>query len=300
MLDQLSANDLDTLDDVLGRFIESQATRVTLDNLKEQLDRGMSEGSLELFGEKQSDEVVGLVAVGLSSNRIGLLFSGGNEAMDTHLFEFAYDRMRKRGGPIRVGGSWLTRSLIDYALNRGFTRFDRDYMIVERKTLEAIVSHDLPDGYTFANYDSHVKDSVADLIHRSHKGALDVILFPELFGSLEACSLLLRNTQDNRYGQYSSHSKILKHDGKVVGVILLSVVRENRGYIPDICIDPDYRRQGLGRLLMVHSLKHLLANEEWITGVNLDVTIGNYARNLYESLGFVKERGYPVLVMEGQ
>ena len=64
------------------------------------------------------------------------------------------------------------------------------------------------------------------------------------------------------------------------------------GYIPDIVIDHDYRGRGLGKAILIHSMKRQLKSDAAITKVDLDVTLSNDARLLYESLGFENVREY--------
>ena len=60
------------------------------------------------------------------------------------------------------------------------------------------------------------------------------------------------------------------------------------GGVMHISIVPKYRGQGLGRLLLTHSVANLYFVEPDITGIELAVTSSNPARLLYESLGFTK------------
>ncbi|MHA1960486.1 MAG: GNAT family N-acetyltransferase [Candidatus Thorarchaeota archaeon] len=242
MLEMLPVDNIDKLDDILGRFVESQPSSSTLDALKEQLSKGLTEGTVEVFTEVENSEVAGVVVIGLKNNRVGLLFADNSVQLETRIFDFAYDRLKSKGGIIRMGGSWLSEVLIDHAVSRGFARFDRFGMTVERDTLEAVSRPDIPNGYALIEYISDMREEIACLIHRSHRDGIDVGVFPEYFGAFEACQQLLEDTENSRFGQFSPHSKVLKHDGRNVGAIVLSIVRENRGYIPDVCIDPEYRR----------------------------------------------------------
>jgi ribosomal protein S18 acetylase RimI-like enzyme len=60
------------------------------------------------------------------------------------------------------------------------------------------------------------------------------------------------------------------------------------GYLMHLVTDPDFRRQGLGRKLLTHSISHLFELEKELTCIELAVTSRNTARLLYESLGFEK------------
>jgi ribosomal protein S18 acetylase RimI-like enzyme len=75
----------------------------------------------------------------------------------------------------------------------------------------------------------------------------------------------------------------------------LITIQGNYAYIPDICIDPNIRRKGLGRALLVDTLKRLIEKYSELDGVRLDVTLENPAKHLYDSLGFKELRRYEVL-----
>ena len=97
----------------------------------------------------------------------------------------------------------------------------------------------------------------------------------------------------NRYGDYKEgQSWLLTSEGTNIGACFMTIRQGEAGYIPDICVEPEFRGKGLGKALLVHSMKRQLEAEGDLTKVDLDVTLSNNARFLYQSLGFETVREY--------
>ncbi|MFX0107582.1 MAG: GNAT family N-acetyltransferase, partial [Candidatus Hodarchaeota archaeon] len=61
-----------------------------------------------------------------------------------------------------------------------------------------------------------------------------------------------------------------------------------------ICVDKRYRKRGLGRNLLLFSLKEAVMSVASIERIVLDVTLSNPARRLYQSLGFEDVREFTI------
>ncbi|MHA1909143.1 MAG: GNAT family N-acetyltransferase, partial [Candidatus Thorarchaeota archaeon] len=128
---------------------------------------------------------------------------------------------------------------------------------------------------------------IAEIIYKANSGSIDVQVFPEFFSTIEAVNQLLENIENDRYGKYKEpHSKIISCNGKFIGVCFLTMTSDDTGYIPDIALLPEYRGKGLGKSLLIYSLKEMMNEEEGLKKNNLDVTKANPAKHLYESLGY--------------
>lgn len=293
MITQLCIDNIDDISDLVEALTktyppEGLPPRPLIDLIKEAIEKGNAEIHVSRSNGKEAS---GFVSLGLVSNSISLLYSD-NEEEKKKLFSFAFEKLRDSGKPVRLGGPWINGILSDYAMSLGFRKFDRKFMIADRESIEAYSLEELPDGYSVALYSDEVEDPTADLMFKANENNIDVLVFPEFFGTIELCKRLIDNTKNNRYGQWKENiSKILLHEERIIGICLLTL-RGEYGYIPDIAIDPEYRRRGLGRYLLVKSLQDLLANEKQLTGISLDVTLENPARYLYESLGFKDVREY--------
>jgi len=86
-----------------------------------------------------------------------------------------------------------------------------------------------------------------------------------------------------------------EEDG-IVGYALVRVglgwIGMKRGGITSIAVAPAYRRKGIGRALILHSLEYL--REHGVDEADLEVNVTNLAaQSLYESLGFRRSRILP-------
>ena len=81
---------------------------------------------------------------------------------------------------------------------------------------------------------------------------------------------------------------VAEDNGRVVGYISTWQDREaGIGHIPNIAIAPEYRGQGLGRLLIEHALAHFRASG--LTHAKIETLAQNAIGNhLYRDLGFVE------------
>ena len=76
------------------------------------------------------------------------------------------------------------------------------------------------------------------------------------------------------------------NSGRIVGYVSAVIRRSGYGHIVSICVDPDYRRRGVGRALMLE-VERRLREIFSVCNVRLEVRISNYpAINLYRSLGY--------------
>jgi ribosomal protein S18 acetylase RimI-like enzyme len=81
---------------------------------------------------------------------------------------------------------------------------------------------------------------------------------------------------------------VAEDNGRVVGYITTWQDREaGIGHIPNIAIAPEYRGQGLGRVLIEHALAHFRASG--LTHAKIETLAQNAVGNhLYRDLGFVE------------
>ncbi|MET0066237.1 MAG: ribosomal protein S18-alanine N-acetyltransferase [Candidatus Thiodiazotropha sp.] len=79
---------------------------------------------------------------------------------------------------------------------------------------------------------------------------------------------------------------VLTVDERIIGYGVMSVVIDE-SHILNICVDPDWQRQGLGRKLLMRLLK--VARQHGAESVFLEVRVGNEAaQSLYRKCGFVE------------
>ena len=81
---------------------------------------------------------------------------------------------------------------------------------------------------------------------------------------------------------------VAEENGRVIGYITTWQDREaGIGHIPNVAIAPEYRGQGLGRLLIEHALSHFRVSG--LTHAKIETLAQNAVGNhLYRDLGFVE------------
>ena len=75
-------------------------------------------------------------------------------------------------------------------------------------------------------------------------------------------------------------------DGKIVGYFSLEKLSDTEVEINHLCVDPDYRKGGIGAKLLDHALNHAAANGFRLVKISI-VEENQVLRKWYESFGFV-------------
>jgi ribosomal-protein-alanine N-acetyltransferase len=84
----------------------------------------------------------------------------------------------------------------------------------------------------------------------------------------------------------ASRCWVAEGDDRIVGMLVLWLIVDE-AHIATIAVHPDYRRQGIGQALLLHSLKS--ANEEGAVSSFLEVRESNMtAQTMYRKYGFVE------------
>ncbi len=79
---------------------------------------------------------------------------------------------------------------------------------------------------------------------------------------------------------------VAKHGNRVVGYVSAVVRSDGYGHIVSICVDPEYRRQGIGKKLM-ESVEARMRSKFGLCRYRLEVRVSNEpAIRLYKSLGY--------------
>ncbi len=154
-----------------------------------------------------------------------------------------------------------------------------------------------PSGYRIARWALADLDAAGRVVFLANEGTLDALLYAPFFGdSPEQCRKGLLSILAGRYGAIHPKATLSAfYNDQLVGVNL--VIDEGGGLasVVEISVDPAHQGKGLGRALMVRSLRAL--QHENMERVELAVTRENSrACQLYESLGFTISGDFPVCV----
>jgi len=128
----------------------------------------------------------------------------------------------------------------------------------------------------------------SQLIASAYDGHLDAHIneqYRTVAGSQRFLHNIVRFPGCGYFDADSSLSLIDRRSSSLIGLLLCSRVRDDVCHVTQICIAPDYRGRGLGRLLMVECARSLA--RRGFTLLTLTVTASNrHAVSLYEWLGF--------------
>jgi GNAT superfamily N-acetyltransferase len=292
MIREITSNHLEDIKPIFYRLRE-QISDIP-DNFLDRISDSVSTGKSVLFAKySESGSVIGIGLFGKVSNRISLVFADGNLELEKELANALFDRFSKECPYIVTGGPWLSKSLINHLLDLGFIKHERAYMTLARDSVKSLPEPELPEGMKFQMYTKEHRQGISSLIFTCNDGHIDQDVFPEFFATSENCYRLLENIESDRYGVYKEGQSWLLHVNESnIGACFMTIRNDDTGYIPDICIDPEYREKGLGKALLIHSMKKQIELEDSLTKVDLDVTLSNNARFLYKSLGFTTVQEY--------
>ncbi|MFW9975573.1 MAG: GNAT family N-acetyltransferase [Candidatus Thorarchaeota archaeon] len=260
------------------------------ENFEEQLKAAVANDRACIYGEYSEDGILGGIAFfGKASKRINFVFADGNVDIEKRLFNALFERFKNDYSHIASGGRWISEELSEHIIEIGFAKYDRMSMTLSRRNIENLAEPKLSKEMSFEPYSPNLRDEISHLVFEGTNGHVDQNVFPDFFSSVEDCKRLLENIEANRFGDYrESSSWILYNNSVAIGVCFMTVRNGDTGYIPDIVVKGEFRGKGLGKAILVQSMKQLVESEPALTKVDLDVTLSNNAKYLYKSLGFEK------------
>ncbi len=202
------------------------------------------------------------------------------------LLRYAMDDLRRRGrGDSIYAELPPVQTVVDAALTaEGFVGVQRWLMQIDLVGRGEWPVIRLPCGYTLSAWRDERVEQAAQVIYRANIGTLDALIIPEL-STPDSTLCIVRQSLQGRYGAFDrAASGIVEADGQVVAASLATRRRGGQGFTAEICVLPEYRRQGLARALMHQA--HAVFAADGLTEALLGVTVGNPALLLYESLGY--------------
>ncbi|MFX0152758.1 MAG: GNAT family N-acetyltransferase [Candidatus Hodarchaeota archaeon] len=301
---------LETLDDVsdlleeYGKLIAKQRNIPSVP-IKERFKTSL-ERNAEIFAFYNKEDVpVGIVMTSTEEGNPNEVFISAfyctekvkdKETLEKRLFDATFNQLNKKHTVIRVAGIPLSSKLRDHLIASNFRRFDRWQMSIGKSTVKALPKPNLPLRYTFSKWSSDYRESLIKVITNYNEQSVDNEVFP-YFKNVNTVRAFIDDLTKNRWGKFEANlTSILMHDGKLIGVSFLTILDNGNGYIPDIGILKIYQGKGLGKKLLIHSLKHFFGLQD-SNEIVLDVTLKNtVALHLYKSLGFQFNREYSVFV----
>lgn len=125
---------------------------------------------------------------------------------------------------------------------------------------------------------------IRDFKREDAEGALE--LLRSCFDGLELEGITRANLLEWAH-QFPGGVKVAIEGGRVVGFVF-AFARQRVGWITFLCVEPEFRRRGIGTRLLEQALGYLA--DKGAQTVKLDVEPNNPAVKLYQRLGFKLER----------
>ena len=239
----------------------------------------------------ESNTALGFLVHNLKHNRTEVIYANQNFLIEKQLFDSMFKSYSPKAPTILFESGyptpWISDELSAYAVSIGFFKYDRQYMRLERSS--KILPVDLGTGFSLIQCSESMLESVSELVFKSVDGTDDQVLFPYVYGTYESILKFHHEVIGGDFGIHKpTYSWILMKDKTLIGSCFMTTRNGDTAYLMHLAIDPMFRKQRFGRLLLNYSIINMYHVEPNVTGVELAVTTRNPARVLYESIGFKK------------
>jgi ribosomal protein S18 acetylase RimI-like enzyme len=138
------------------------------------------------------------------------------------------------------------------------------------------------------------------LIALAYRGHLDSVINDQYRSAAGSMRFLHNIVRFPGCGQFDpATSLVLAHrdSEELAGIVLCSRVNIDTGHVTQLCIEPDLRHAGLGRLLLTQCMQAL--STSGLNYISLTVTEGNEeALLLYRRMGFKSRHSFDAMVWE--
>ncbi|MHA2025605.1 MAG: GNAT family N-acetyltransferase [Candidatus Thorarchaeota archaeon] len=280
----------------------------TIDGLKTALKERVEQGESHIMivaQDKESNELLGQLVVWLDWGEIGVSLpwqpivrpESDQEVVAVALIE--HSKLLLKSHPLTRLEIWmeLTSEQVDamssiyvpWYEKSGFNLKAEEYFMDTQSSKLNELDHSIPNGIEVVSMADVANDELMDIVLRTFRSGSDKWVMSMTDSQLEGSAIawLKRDeTFDN------DASIVFMDDGKIIGY---NVMRNEEGSVEvgPIGVHPSHRGKGLGKALLLESVKRLKTKES--QSVWLTVSTDNaYAFKLYSDLGF--ENKYQILI----
>ncbi len=147
---------------------------------------------------------------------------------------------------------------------------------------------DLPLDLELRHWRDEDLNPAARLISRAYHGHTDSLIndqYNSVYGSMRFLNNIVHYSGCGVFSPLASHVVVDRASQELVALVLGSRVSPQSGHITQICVHPDYRRQGMARLLLGVAGAQFI--RQGVSEISLTVTEANSeAVELYRSEGY--------------
>jgi ribosomal protein S18 acetylase RimI-like enzyme len=184
--------------------------------------------------------------------------------------------------------------------SEGFDVFQRLFMVQPLAGRWTRPGIDLPPGLELRPWREEDLNAAARLIsaaYRDHPDSLINDQYHSVHGSLRFLHNIVHYAGCGAFSPVASHVILDRRSGDLAALVLGSRVSPQSGHITQLCVHPDFRCQGLARLLL--SLAAAQFIRQGVIEISLTVTEANRdAIELYKSEGYENKHTFDAAVWE--
>jgi ribosomal protein S18 acetylase RimI-like enzyme len=170
----------------------------------------------------------------------------------------------------------------------GFQIFRRLFMVQPLQRLWSQPRVELPHGLELRGWRDEDLTPAGQLISEAYRDHPDSVIndqYRSVHGSQRFLHNIVRYSGCGTFTPQVSHVVVNRQNRELVALVLGSRVSAESGHITQLCVHPNYRRQGLARMLLSLAAFHFMRHGA--TEISLTVTESNVqAIDLYLSEGY--------------
>ncbi len=243
-------------------------------------------------------------AKGVIGDLFALGENGSQQKLETQLVTHVIATLQQSPGIHRIEAQLLVHDAGQVSrpfLEEGFQRHPRIFMTFPVATPIVTRRRELPPEIEIRHWREEDYQPAAAVIAAAYRGHIDSDIndqYRSLNGSLRFLNNIVRFPGCGVFDPAASFVAFHRTSHQIVGVLLCSRVKEDVGHITQVCLVPEMRRHGIGESLIAATAANL--RERSFTILSLTVTEANArAVELYQRMGFQKERVFDAFVWEG-
>lgn len=170
----------------------------------------------------------------------------------------------------------------------GFQLFHRLFMVQPLAGRWSRPHIDLAPGLELRPWRDEDLNSAARLISEAYRGHADSLIndqYHSVHGSLRFLHNIVRYAGCGVFSPLASHVVVQRASRELAALVLASRVSPQSGHITQLCVRPEFRRQGIARLLLSMAASQFM--RQGVSEISLTVTEANtHAIELYRAEGY--------------
>jgi len=261
------------------------------------------------YAAVENDRVVGYAFFVYEGNKgvVGDMFTDAgttarNIAVRNRLLDHVIETLQQTPGVQRIEAQLLVHDTGDLApafLSEGFRPYQRLFMSESINGPQPVLPSAIADIY-LRRWSEADFQPAAHLITAAYAGHIDSLIndqYRTVAGSMRFLNNIVRFPGCGVFDHSASYVAFSRMTGNMVGLVLCSRVRSDVAHITQICLSPEFRRRGIGQLLLAEATRDL--RRRHFQELSLTVTQANSsAVRLYRQLGFQIRRVFDAFVWE--